>query len=114
MAWLPFIGWTLVVAMCGLTGCLAAMYYQEGQIQRLQDYAQALADDANMSRRKLVRLNARLDKLERPDDTGPIPVLDKPTLAQLAAPTRPDFEAQPPVANGATAVGRHRLKQAAK
>ena len=61
-------------------------------------------------------INRRLEAagipgLHHPDatDTGPINVLDRPTPAQQAAPTRPDLTVRRPVP-----AGRHRAPEGAK
>jgi hypothetical protein len=99
-----WVGATLEsIAIVGLAG---TVYGYRSEVQALREDVEKLSPD-------VVRLGGRLNQLARyamdhaeldhEPATRPITLLDRPTPAQLAAPTRPDLQAQPKVPSG-----RHR------
>lgn len=59
------------------------------------------------------RLNQLANVVVDTTSTGPIPLLDRPSPAQIAAPTRPDLEAQHSAVPAAESYGRHAHRSAA-
>jgi hypothetical protein len=102
------------IAMAGTT------YGYHNELQELHRELDGDGDEAGL-KRKTALLEGRLNQLARyvmdhdqlgHASTGPIN-MDRPTLAQIAAPTVPDLEAQHPPVPGAETYGRHHAREVA-